>query len=171
MQAYRTSTKLKLGLIAAAVAISVASLLFTQRLADRLEVQDAAAVDLWAAALEFQYQSQVGLSAQTAAPWDDLERAVAESNLPASERARLLTSLDSLYVPAVGDILEGPVRDGESVFQRYPEARANRGWGDGLPVSVRADTVEVSLADARRRYNGLCDRTAAPVPRLPGADG
>ena len=83
----------------------------------------------------------------------------------------VLTSLDSLYVPAVGDILEGPVRDGESVFQRYPEARANRGWGDGLPVSVRADTVEVSLADARRRYNGLCDRTAAPVPRLPGADG
>ena len=38
MQAYRTSTKLKLGLIAAAVAISLASLLFTHRLADRLGV-------------------------------------------------------------------------------------------------------------------------------------
>ena len=114
MQAYRTSTKLKLGLIAAAVAISVASLLFTQRLADRLEVQDAAAVDLWAAALEFQYQSQVGLSAQTAAPWDDLERAVAESNLPASERARLLTSLDSLR--------DGPPSDGlDFVFSEIVE--------------------------------------------------
>lgn len=54
MTAYRTSTKIKLGLIVAAVAIAVASLVFTQRLADRVERQDAEAVELWARAVEFQ---------------------------------------------------------------------------------------------------------------------
>ena len=54
MTAYRTSTKIKLGLIVAAVVIAVASLVFTQRLADRLEAQDAEAVELWARAIEFQ---------------------------------------------------------------------------------------------------------------------
>ena len=41
MQAYRTSAKLKLGLIAAAVTIAVVSLVWTNRLADRLMQQDA----------------------------------------------------------------------------------------------------------------------------------
>lgn len=54
LTAYRTSTKIKLGLIVAAVVIAVASLVFTQRLADRLEAQDAEAVELWARAIEFQ---------------------------------------------------------------------------------------------------------------------
>lgn len=62
MSAYRTSTKIKLGLIVAAVAIAVASLGFTQRLADRLEAQDAAAVELWARAIE--YQSRAALADQ-----------------------------------------------------------------------------------------------------------
>lgn len=54
MTAYRTGTQLKLGLIAAAVTIAAASLLFTWRLADRLQEQDEAAVQLWAKAIEFQ---------------------------------------------------------------------------------------------------------------------
>ena len=70
MQAYRTSTKLKLGLIAAAVAIALASLLFTQRLADRLEAQDEAAVALWARAIEFTYRA----GAQDAAEGERIER-------------------------------------------------------------------------------------------------
>ena len=112
MQAYRTSTKLKLGLIAAAVAIGVASLLFTQRLADRLEAQDAAAVDLWAEAIAFQYRA--GLSAQGAAPWDDLAAAVGASDRPAPERARLLAALDSLR--------DGPPSDGlDFVFSEIVE--------------------------------------------------
>ena len=112
MQAYRTSTKLKLGLIAAAVAIGVASLLFTQRLADRLEAQDAAAVDLWAEAIEF--QARAGLSAQGAAPWDDLAAAVEASGRPAPERARLVAALDSLR--------DGPPSDGlDFVFSEIVE--------------------------------------------------
>ncbi len=54
MQAYRTGTKLKLGLIVAAVIIAAVSLLFTWRLADRLQAQDEAAVELWARAIGFQ---------------------------------------------------------------------------------------------------------------------
>ena len=112
MQAYRTSTKLKLGLIAAAVAIGVASLLFTQRLADRLEAQDAAAVDLWAEAIAFQYRA--GLSAQGAGPWDALAAAVETSDRPAPEQARLLAALDSLR--------DGPPSDGlDFVFSEIVE--------------------------------------------------
>ena len=70
MQAYRTSTKIKLGLIAAAVAIALASLFFTQRLADRLEAQDEAAVELWARAIEFTYRA----GAQDAVAADQLDR-------------------------------------------------------------------------------------------------
>ena len=54
MQAYQTGTRLKLGLIAAAVAIAATSLLFTWRLADRLQAQDEASVQLLARAIEFQ---------------------------------------------------------------------------------------------------------------------
>ena len=63
MTAYTTSTKIKLGLILAAVAIGLGSLVFTQRLADRLESQDELAVELWARAIEFQYR----VSAQSVA--------------------------------------------------------------------------------------------------------
>ncbi|MDT7856890.1 HAMP domain-containing sensor histidine kinase [Rubrivirga sp. S365] len=112
MQAYRTSTKLKLGLIAAAVAIGVASLLFTQRLAGRLEAQDAAAVELWAEAIAF--QGRAGLSAQGAAPWDELAAAVEASGRPAPERARLAAALDSLR--------DGPPSDGlDFVFSQIVE--------------------------------------------------
>jgi signal transduction histidine kinase len=54
MSAYRTGTKIKLGLIAAAVVIAVASLLYTNRLADRVARQEQEAVRLWARAVEYQ---------------------------------------------------------------------------------------------------------------------
>ena len=87
MHPYRTSTKIKLGLIAAAVAIAVASLAFTQRLADRLEAQDEAAVELWALAIEFQSRAQVqAATAGDGAEWDTLDSLVAASGLPDAER-------------------------------------------------------------------------------------
>ena len=54
MKAYRTGTKIKLGLIAAAVVIAVASLLYTNRLADRVARQEQEAVRLWVRAIEYQ---------------------------------------------------------------------------------------------------------------------
>lgn len=106
MHPYRTSTKIKLGLILAAVAIAIASLWFTQRLADRLEAQDEQAVELWAAAIAFQYR----VSAQPAGPgpevWDGLAEAVRQSALPEGRRAALLTAVDTLRDGAPADGLD-----------------------------------------------------------------
>jgi signal transduction histidine kinase len=48
MQAYRWSVRLKLGLIVLAGIIAVASLLYTQRLVDRLRDREQAVIQLWA---------------------------------------------------------------------------------------------------------------------------
>lgn len=114
MQAYRTSTKLKLGLIAAALAIGVASLLFTQRLAARLEAQDAASVELWARAIEFQYEVGATATAADLELWDELAAAVAAADLPAADRQRLAAALDTLR--------DGPPSDGlDFVFSQIIE--------------------------------------------------
>ena len=115
MHAYRTTTKLKLGLILAAVAIGVASLVFTQRLASRLEAQDERAVELWVSALEFVYASGAAAEGQDAAFWSDLEAALATSDLEADERRRLVAGLDSLQDGA-------PVDGLDFVFSQIVEA-------------------------------------------------
>ncbi|MEM1041465.1 MAG: HAMP domain-containing sensor histidine kinase [Bacteroidota bacterium] len=56
MKAYRTSVKIKLGLIVAAVLIAVASLWYTNDLANRLMRQEQEAIQLWARAIEYQTQ-------------------------------------------------------------------------------------------------------------------
>ena len=114
MQAYRTSTKLKLGLIAAAVGIGLASLLFTQRLAARLEAQDEAAVELWARAVEFQYAAAAAAQAADPAVWDRLDSLVAASALADAERQRLVAALDTLR--------DGPPADGARL-RLYPDRR------------------------------------------------
>jgi len=53
VKAYRTSVKIKLGLIVAAVLIAVASLWYTNALANRLMQQERAAIQLWARAQEY----------------------------------------------------------------------------------------------------------------------
>ena len=59
MQAYRTSVKIKLGLIAAAIVIAAASLLYTNILANRVTEQEQEAVRLWVRAIEYQAQTNV----------------------------------------------------------------------------------------------------------------
>ena len=114
MRAYTTGTKLKLGLILAAVAIGVSSLWFTRRLADRLERQDEQAVELWARAIEFQYR----VSAQAVGPgedvWDGIEAAVRTSGLEAPRRDSILAAVDTLR--------DGPPSDGlDFVFSQIVE--------------------------------------------------
>ena len=60
MKAYRTSVKIKLGLIVAAVAIAVASLGYTNRLANRLMQQERDSIQLYARAIEYQALSGPG---------------------------------------------------------------------------------------------------------------
>lgn len=59
MKAYRTSAKIKLGLIAAAVFIAVASLWYTESLAQRLMSQEREAIRLWARAQEYLAEVEV----------------------------------------------------------------------------------------------------------------
>ncbi|CAN5628360.1 ATP-binding protein [soil metagenome] len=54
MNAYRTSAKIKLGLIVAAVLIAVASLAYTNALANRLMQQEREAIRVWTRAIEYQ---------------------------------------------------------------------------------------------------------------------
>ncbi len=104
MTPYRTSTRIKLGLIVAAVAIALASLLFTQTLADRLEAQDAQAVEVWARAIEYQYRVSASASAPDPAVWDDLRAIVGQATVGDERRARVLAALDTLA--------QGPPSDG-----------------------------------------------------------
>src|SRR5690606_35585486 len=59
MSAYRTTTKIKLGLIVAAIVIAAASLFYTNALADRVTQQEQSAVRLWVRAIEYQAQTNV----------------------------------------------------------------------------------------------------------------
>lgn len=90
MKAYRTSAKIKLGLIVSAVLIAVASLWYTNGLANRLMRQEREAIQLWARAIE--YQTQVEAENPYQSQFEQLEALLAEPGaLPAERR-----SLDSL---------------------------------------------------------------------------
>ena len=114
MTPYRTSTRIKLGLIVAAVAIALASLAFTQRLADRLEAQDAQAVEVWARAIEYQYRVSASSQAADPALWDDIEAVIESSTLPPDRARQLAAALDTLR--------DGPPTDGlDFVFSEIIE--------------------------------------------------
>lgn len=79
MKAYRTSAKLKLGLIVSAVLIAVASLWYTNDLANRLMKQEREAIQLWARAIE--YQTQVEVENPYQEPFARLEEWIADGGL------------------------------------------------------------------------------------------
>ncbi len=84
MKAYRTSVKIKLGLIVAAVGIAVASLWYTNALANRLMRQEQQAIRLWARAIE--YQTQVDSENPYQEAFGQLERLLAEPGTELSRR-------------------------------------------------------------------------------------
>ena len=114
MTPYRTSTRIKLGLIVAAVAIALASLAFTQRLADRLEAQDEQAVEVWARAIEYQYRVSESAQGPDPALWDDISSVIANSALSPDRRRELAAAVDTLR--------DGPPTDGlDFVFSEIIE--------------------------------------------------
>jgi signal transduction histidine kinase len=85
VKAYRTSVKIKLGLIVAAVLIAVASLWYTNALANRLMRQERAAIQLWARAQE--YVTQVDAVNPFQEELMRLEGLLEEGALPGDRRA------------------------------------------------------------------------------------
>lgn len=143
MHAYRTTTKLKLGLILAAVAIGVASLVFTQRLASRLEAQDERAVELWVSALEFVYAAGAAAEGRDAALWSDLEAALTTADLEDADRRRLRAGLDSLR--------DSPPADGlDFVFSQIVEA-------DRFSVPAVITDTAMTYVAADRNVDGETD--------------
>lgn len=60
MTTYSSTVKIKLGLIVAAVVIAIASLWYTNRMANSVQLRELDYTRLWTRALQYQYESQVG---------------------------------------------------------------------------------------------------------------
>ena len=74
------------------------------------------------------------------------------------------------YVAREGDVLEGPVREGESIFRQYPGALRNSEWTEGLEVPIDVLVTGISLSDARARLDARCIVEGDELPRLPGTE-
>ncbi len=191
MKAYRISTKLKIGLIAFASLIAVASLAYTNYLVDRLKDREQSVVRLWASALEQlpkaqqqslnPYQQELaaleafvramtgsagiaGLDSATASVYVDAIR-WAQGMPPASELSFIM---DDILVPNAFDIpaIVTDSRTGEPLSWRNIDA----------PASLRGIGSNDSLRYVER-LNALVDRmdrTYAAVPieiTFPGLTG
>jgi hypothetical protein len=93
---------------------------------------------------------------------------VARTLTSGDSRAFTVLALDSPeYAPRVGDVLEGPAREGRSVFAYYrEESLATR---DGAQT-VAADVIAVGLdpGEARTRLDLACGPEGAPTSGKPG---
>ncbi len=86
----------------------------------------------------------------------DCSTVVARTLAGGSARAFTMMQLDSPeYAPRTGDVLEGPAREGRSVFAYYPEESLGTRAG---ALTVSADVVGVGLdpSDARSRFDAAC---------------
>jgi hypothetical protein len=71
----------------------------------------------------------------------------------------LATVADGPYAPAVGDVLEGPLREGPSVFTLFPPGAADAGSRAATPaalVPLDVAAVGLPLADARAHLDAAC---------------
>lgn len=78
MTPYSSTVKLKLGLIVAAVIIALASLWYSNRLANRIHDRELDYVRLWTSALEYQYESQSSIINPHLETFVQLERVARE---------------------------------------------------------------------------------------------
>ncbi|MFP4227294.1 MAG: sensor histidine kinase [Salinivenus sp.] len=101
MHAYRWSVRFKLGLIVFAMVLAVASLLYTQRLVDRLREREQRVIELWADAQAEVVESE----RRTANPHlDDLQRL--ESYLQSIEQTPMAASMSSDRIEAYQEAVE-----------------------------------------------------------------
>ncbi len=96
MKAYRTTAKIKLGLIVAAVLIALASLLYTNVLANRVAEQEQESVRLWVKAIEYQARTNVNN------PYGDAFQSINELFDATGVRSQLEDSVAARYAEALG---------------------------------------------------------------------
>lgn len=146
MKAYRLSTNLKLGLIAFAGLIAVASLWYTTRLVGQLKEREAAAVELWARALE-----QIPLSQQQVA------------NQPGP---RVFIELEDLLTTwrDVSDGTFAPL-DAEDMA-RYRTALR---WAQAGPQDLGIDFVQKYILSNQDLFSGIPAIVVDSASGLPGS--
>jgi len=95
MTPYSSTVRLKLGLIVAAVIIALASLWYSNRLANRIHDRELDYVRLWTSALEYQYESQATSINPFQELFVQLEQAAREGKLEGSgfERQQLIQAM------------------------------------------------------------------------------
>ncbi len=181
MKAYRISTKLKIGLIAFASLIAVASLAYTNYLVDRLKDREQSVVRLWASALEqlpkAQQQSLNPFQQELAALEAWVRSLAASANTPSLDSAtasayidairwaqgmppasELSFIMDDILVPNAFDIpaIVTDSRSGEPLSWRNIDA----------PPTLRGIAPEDSLRHVERlsAFVEKMDRTYTAVP-------
>lgn len=77
----------------------------------------------------------------------------------------VLTLPDAGYAPTAGDVIEGPAREGPSVFVVYPLGTDAR--EGGLSVSAEVLALGLRPGEARLRLDDAC----GPPPRRPDEGG
>jgi signal transduction histidine kinase len=145
MRAYRLSTNLKLGLIAFAGLIAIASLWVTTRLVDQLKEREAAVVQLWAQALE-----QIPLVEQQAA------------NHPFPTEFAEMESLLEGWRTMLSSQYEGL---NEADFDRYRDALV---WAQAHPENVDINFLQEVIVRNTDLFSGI---PAIVVDSSSGAPG
>ncbi len=164
MKAYRTSVKIKLGLIVAAVLIAVSSLWYTNALANRLMRQERAAIQLWARAQE--YVTQVDATNPYQEDFVRLERLLDDAALPLPTR-----SADSLR-QALRWARSMPASDEINfVFNEIvePETRFNVPaiiTDTSLTAIVTSRNVAVDSSQTQQEIDAYLLRTAASMDAI-----
>ncbi len=82
----------------------------------------------------------------------------------------LMSTVEEGYAFEQGDVLEGPDREGESIFRRFPPSFRNAEWSEGIEVPIDVIATGIELGDARRRLDALCLVEGDAIPRLPGTE-
>ena len=80
----------------------------------------------------------------------------------------LVATVEEGYAMRQGDVLEGPDREGESIFRRFPPEARNSAWSEGIETPIDVLATGLPLRDARRLLDERCTVEAEDLPRLPG---
>ena len=81
----------------------------------------------------------------------------------------LMETVEAGYAFERGDVLEGPDREGQSIFRRFPPSFRNAEWSEGIEVPIDIIATGLDLGAARRQLDARCVIEGEEIPRLPGA--
>ncbi len=169
MKAYRRSTNLKLGLVVFAVAIALASLLYTNRLVDRLREREQFIISLWASAREGIASASLNANPYLA-EFQELDALVAGSRTNDFPAARVDAYRDALVwarsMPPPGEVnLAGEILTQGSFG--IPSVIIDSSGAEPAIQAVQNLRVPADSLQARRRVLERAAEMARRYPPIP----